>query len=94
MRKLTYLAFRAYCAPLDRQDLFELRALVDQALDLRDGPYFGDACAHIVDWRAHTNLRHLERQQERRGAALRLLRQSNHLVGAREKREKREKAAA
>ena len=96
VRKLEHgasFAFLACCAPLDEDDLRELRALVDQAFDLRDGPYLRDACEHIVDWRARTNLRHLERDQEHAGSALRLLRESSHLV-EREKREKRERHAA
>lgn len=54
-------AFHASFAPLDDEDLLELRGLVDQAFELRDTPYLRDACAHIVDWRARTNLRHVER---------------------------------
>jgi hypothetical protein len=54
-------AYRASLAPMDQEDLLELRALVDQAFELRETAYLRDACAHIVDWRARTNLRHVER---------------------------------
>jgi hypothetical protein len=47
---------------MDEQDLVELRALVDQAFELRGTPYLRDAAEHIVDWRARTNLRHLARR--------------------------------
>jgi hypothetical protein len=48
----------------------QLRRLVDQAFDLRDGPYLRDACEAIVDWHWKTLPDRLERRAERgaRGA--------------------------
>jgi len=80
VRELGSSAYFASLAPLDREDLVELRALVDEAFDLRDTPYMGDACEHIIEWRARTNLRQLERRRDRVWAALRLLRETSHLV--------------
>jgi hypothetical protein len=42
----------------------DLRALVIQAMDLRDGPYIQDAVEAIVDWHARRALTLLERRQE------------------------------
>lgn len=51
----------------------ELRALVDQAWELRDGPYLDDAVAAIVDWHERRHLRELERRQEHDARIPRLL---------------------
>jgi hypothetical protein len=52
----------------------ELRALVDQAWELRGTPYLRDACEAIVDWHERRHLRRLEAEQERTAALRRLLR--------------------
>jgi hypothetical protein len=46
-------------------DVHELRALTDQAWELRDSPYLLDACQAIVDWHERRFLRRYERRQER-----------------------------
>ena len=47
------------------EEQIELRALVIQAMDLRDGPYLRDACEAIVTWHERRALTRLERKQER-----------------------------
>jgi hypothetical protein len=47
----------------------ELRVLVDQAMDLRDSPYFVDAVQAIVDWHESTHVRAYWREREELWAA-------------------------
>jgi hypothetical protein len=52
----------------------ELRALTDQAWELRQTPYLRDACEAIIEWHGRRHLRRLEREQERAAALARLMR--------------------
>jgi hypothetical protein len=56
----------------------ELRVLTDQAWELRDSPYFLDACAAIVEWFERRHLRRFERGEELRAAARRA--RNAHLI--------------
>jgi hypothetical protein len=58
-------------------DARELRALVDQAWELRGTPYLRDAVAAIVDWHDRRHLRRLEADQERAAAIVRVLNDTN-----------------
>jgi hypothetical protein len=44
-------------------EVLELRALVDQAWELRGTPYLLDACQAITDWHERRHLRGFERRQ-------------------------------
>jgi hypothetical protein len=50
-----------------------LRALIDQAWELRGTPYMVDACQAINDWHERRHLRAFERGQELQGEFLRWL---------------------
>lgn len=59
-----------------------LRALVDQAWELRGSPYLRDACEAIIDWHDRRALARLELQQVKSAAALALLRRINRELAA------------
>lgn len=61
---------------MTRADEHELRALVDQAFDLRDGPYLRDAAEWIVRWHERRHLRAYERRQQRHASVLQALRET------------------
>ena len=48
--------------PFSELEAAQLRRLVYEAFDLRDGPYLLDACEAIVDWHVRTLPDRLERQ--------------------------------
>jgi len=58
-------------------DAEHLRALVEQAWELRRSPYLIDAVDAIVEWYERRPLRALEQQQESLGRLVRLLRETN-----------------
>jgi hypothetical protein len=53
---------------LDAVEEAQLRRLVYQAFELRDGPYFRDACEAIVAWNERTLPDRLERRARARRA--------------------------
>jgi hypothetical protein len=58
-------AARRACAPASRLTALEeaeLRRLVNEAVDLRDTPYYRDAVASIVDWHWRTLPDRLDRK--------------------------------
>ena len=60
-----------------RWDQTVLRALVVQAFDLRESPYFIDGCQEIVDAHGRLPLALLEHRQERNERLIRLLRETD-----------------
>ena len=54
----------------------ELRALVDQACELRGTPYLVDAAEWIVRWHERRHLRALERRMDEKAKFTRLLRET------------------
>ena len=61
---------------MTRDEELELRGLVVQAWELRDGPYLLDAVGALVEWYERRGLRWLIRRQERQSALVRLMRES------------------
>jgi hypothetical protein len=62
-------------AQMHPADQLMLRALTDQAFELRETPYSVDACQAIADWWERRHLRAFERGQDRQAAYLKWLRE-------------------
>jgi hypothetical protein len=61
---------------MTRREENELRALVDQAWEMRGSPYLTDAAAAIERWHERRHLRRLEHAQEEAARAVRILRET------------------
>jgi replicative DNA helicase len=55
----------------------ELRVLVEQAWELRNSPYYLDACAAVEDWHDRRHLRRFDRRQEGNARMILLLRETD-----------------
>lgn len=64
-------------AAMNASDEDELRVLVEQAWELRNSPYYLDACAAVEDWHDRRHLRRFDRRQEGNARMILLLRETD-----------------